>query len=88
MTAQPADAAANDLSQCIALDLDAPCAAVWRCWTERALPTRWLMPALRTTPVPEIEPRPGGRSCTETGGPAGEVHAAAGAALEAAGAGG
>ncbi len=42
--------------------LQAPRAAVWRCWTEPELLKRWFAPAPWTTPEAEIDLRPGGAS--------------------------
>lgn len=40
--------------------LDAPRAAVWRCWTEPELMKRWFAPAPWTTPEVALDLRPGG----------------------------
>jgi uncharacterized protein YndB with AHSA1/START domain len=42
--------------------LDAPRAAVWRCWTEPELLCRWFTPAPWTTVAADLDVRPGGRS--------------------------
>lgn len=52
--------------------LDAPRAAVWRCWTEPALLMRWFCPKPWQVVQAEIELRPGGRFYTLMQGPAGE----------------
>jgi uncharacterized protein YndB with AHSA1/START domain len=40
--------------------LDAPRQAVYRCWTDAELIKRWFAPAPLTTPVAELDVRPGG----------------------------
>jgi uncharacterized protein YndB with AHSA1/START domain len=62
--------------------LDAPRAAVWRCWTEPALIERWFTPAPWTTHDAVLEVRTGGGFRTVFRGPAGEVHDNAGVYLE------
>ena len=52
--------------------LDAPRAAVWRCWTEPALLTRWFTPAPWSTVSAEIDLRPGGASLVVMRSPEGE----------------
>jgi uncharacterized protein YndB with AHSA1/START domain len=42
--------------------LKAPRAAVWRCWTEPELLKQWFAPKPLTTPVAELDVRPGGKS--------------------------
>jgi uncharacterized protein YndB with AHSA1/START domain len=42
--------------------IDAPRAALYRCWTEPALLRQWFAPAPVTTPVAETDVRPGGAS--------------------------
>jgi uncharacterized protein YndB with AHSA1/START domain len=42
--------------------IDAPRAAVWRCWTEPELMKQWFAPAPWTTPRAEVDVRPGGKS--------------------------
>lgn len=50
----------------------APRAAVWRCWTEPELIKQWFTPRPWTTPVVEIDLRPGGASYMLFRGPGGE----------------
>ena len=52
--------------------LDAPRAALWRCWTEPALLTRWFTPAPWSTASAEIDLRPGGSSLVVMRSPEGE----------------
>jgi uncharacterized protein YndB with AHSA1/START domain len=42
--------------------LDAPREKVYRCWTEPALLKQWFAPKPYTTPVVEVDVRPGGAS--------------------------
>lgn len=49
----------------------APRGAVWRCWTEPALLTRWFAPKPYETPRAELDVRPGGRSLIVMRGPDG-----------------
>ena len=43
--------------------IDAPRAALYRCWTEPALLKQWFAPAPLTTPVAQLDVRPGGANC-------------------------
>ena len=40
--------------------IDAPREKVWRAWTEPELLKRWFAPKPYTTPVAELDVRPGG----------------------------
>ncbi len=42
--------------------IDAPRAALCRCWTEPALLKQWFAPAPLTTPIAELDVRPGGEN--------------------------
>jgi uncharacterized protein YndB with AHSA1/START domain len=42
--------------------LNAPADKLFRCWTEGALVKQWFAPRPYTTPVAEMDPRPGGAS--------------------------
>lgn len=53
--------------------LEAPCAAVWRCWTGPGLLEQWFAPPAWVTEVRTLEPRPGGASHIVMRGPDGEV---------------
>ena len=44
--------AADDRTLVLDRHLDAPRAALWRCWAEPALLTRWFTPAPWSTPRP------------------------------------
>lgn len=60
----------------------APRAAVWRCWTEPDLIKQWFTPRPWTTPVVEIDLRPGGASYMLFRGPDGEEFPNRGVYLE------
>lgn len=62
--------------------VDAPRAALWRCWTEPALIKQWFTPRPWTTPVVEVNVRPGGSSDTVFRGPDGEEFPNRGVYLE------
>lgn len=62
--------------------LDAPVAAVWRCWTEPALLTRWFTPAPWVTVSAEVDLRPGGRFASVMRSPEGEEFPNEGVFLE------
>ena len=62
--------------------LAAPRAAVWRCWTEPALITRWFAPAPWTTPEAEVDFRVGGASRVVMRSPEGESFPSLGTYLE------
>ena len=59
----PLDAeAADDRELVLTRVIDAPAAALYRCWTEPELLKQWFAPAPFTTPVAELDVRPGGAS--------------------------
>ncbi len=60
----------------------APRAIVWRCWTEAELIKQWFTPRPWTTPVVEIDLRPGGASYMLFRGPDGEEFPNRGVYLE------
>ena len=60
----------------------APRAVVWRCWTEPELIKQWFTPRPWTTPVVEIDLRPGGASYMLFRGPNGEEFPNRGVYLE------
>ena len=62
--------------------LDAPRAAVWRCWTEAALLKQWYCPKPWHVPEADLDVRPGGRFNTVMAGPDGERVDNAGCFLE------
>ena len=62
--------------------LDAPRAALWRCWTEPALIERWFTPAPWTTHDVAMDLRAGGAFSMTMKGPEGESHPNAGVLLE------
>lgn len=52
--------------------IDAPPEKVYRCWTEPALPKQWFAPRPYTTPVAELDVRPGGSALIVMRGPDGK----------------
>ena len=54
--------AADDRDLVLTRLLQAPRAAVWRCWTEPALLGQWFAPRPWTTPEVSLDLRPGGAS--------------------------
>jgi uncharacterized protein YndB with AHSA1/START domain len=52
--------------------IDAPRQSLWRCWTEPELIKQWFTPRPWTTPVVEVDVRPGGASRMIFRGPDGE----------------
>jgi uncharacterized protein YndB with AHSA1/START domain len=60
----------------------APRAVVWRCWTEPELIKQWFTPRPWTSPVVEIDLRPGGASYMLFRGPNGEEFPNRGVYLE------
>jgi uncharacterized protein YndB with AHSA1/START domain len=62
--------------------IDAPRHAVWRCWTEPDLIKLWFTPRPWTTPVVEVDVRPGGASHMIFRGPDGEEFPNQGVYLE------
>jgi len=62
--------------------LDAPRAAVWRCWTEPALIARWFTPAPWTASDVVVDLRAGGGFGMTMSGPGGERHPNAGVYLD------
>lgn len=63
---------ANELS--ITHHINAPRAAVWRCWTEAALLRQWYCPRPWQVSHADLDLRPGGRMNTVFEGPNGERH--------------
>jgi uncharacterized protein YndB with AHSA1/START domain len=62
--------------------LDAPRDKVFRCWTEPALLKQWFAPKPYTTPVAEVELRPGGRNFIMMKSPEGQEIPCPGTYLE------
>ncbi len=71
-----------DLTLAIERVLDAPRAAVWRCWTEPALLAEWFCPKPWRVAEADLDPRPGGRMNVTMAGPDGERMENTGAYLE------
>ena len=72
--------AANELS--LTRLIHASRQALWRCWTEPALIQQWFTPRPWTTPVVEVDVRPGGASYMLFRGPNGEEFPNRGVYLE------
>jgi uncharacterized protein YndB with AHSA1/START domain len=66
----------------LARTIDAPPALLYRCWTEPDLLKQWFTPRPWTTPVVEIDLRPGGSNVILMRGPNGEEHQNRGVYLE------
>ena len=62
----------SDRDLAICYELDAPRAAVWRCWTEPELLKQWFAPKPWTTPQADFELRPGGASLIVMRSPEGQ----------------
>lgn len=62
--------------------IDAPRLVLWRCWTEPELIKQWFTPRPWTTPVVEVDVRPGGASHMIFRGPDGEEFPNRGVYLE------
>jgi uncharacterized protein YndB with AHSA1/START domain len=62
--------------------VDAPRAAVWRCWTEPELLQQWFCPKPWRVSRADLDVRPGGRMNTVMEGPGGERHDNVGIFLE------
>jgi uncharacterized protein YndB with AHSA1/START domain len=62
--------------------IDAPVAALWRCWTEPELLNRWFCPKPWTVTDSRIDLRPGGESFCVMNGPDGERFENTGVYLE------
>ena len=82
MSAGAEDVAAGTRELVLSRRLDAAPAAVWRCWTEPALLTRWFTPAPWQTVAAEVDLRPGGVFATTMRGPDGQDFANLGVFLE------
>jgi uncharacterized protein YndB with AHSA1/START domain len=60
----------------------APRTNVWRCWTEPALLKQWFTPRPWTTPIVQVDLRPGGANYVLMRGPDGSEHPNHGVYLE------
>jgi uncharacterized protein YndB with AHSA1/START domain len=72
----------SDTELAIVRILDAPRAAVWRCWTEPHLLKQWYCPRPWTVPEADFDLRPGGRMNMVMAGPNGERNPLTGIFLE------
>lgn len=72
--ATPLDVTPDDPRELVlARLLDAPRAAIWRCWTEPELLKPWFCPKPWGVATARLDVRPGGASYVEMVGPNGEV---------------
>ena len=71
MTVTPDAAEAGGRDLVLTRHVDAAPEALFRCWTEPELLKQWFAPAPFTTPVAELDPRPGGASLVVMRGPEG-----------------
>lgn len=69
-----------DLS--LTLDLAAPRANLWRCWTEADLLCQWFAPKPWTVPFAKLDVRPGGTKQVTMRGPDGEENVGSSVYLE------
>ncbi len=82
MTATLAETARPGLDLSLTLDLQAPRANLWRCWTEGALLQRWVAPEPWSVPLAELDVRQGGTMRVTMRGPGGEENAGSSVYLE------
>ena len=66
----------------LSLTLDAPRAAIWRCWTDADLMVRWFTPEPWSTAAADLDVRPGGRMNITMRSPEGEEMPSQGVFLE------
>lgn len=76
----PSHSAPNELT--LTRVIDAPRANVYRCWTEADLLKQWFTPRPWTTPVVELDVRPGGSNYIVMKGPDGAEMPNSGVYLE------
>jgi len=62
----------NDRELVLTRSIDAPASALYRCWTEPELLKQWFAPAPFTTPLAELDVRPGGASLIVMKSPEGD----------------
>lgn len=62
----------DDRTLTLVRTLDAPRTAIWRCWTEAPLISRWFCPPPWRAEAISMEVRPGGHSWIDMHGPNGE----------------
>ena len=74
--------AAGDLDLVLERMIDAPCDRLYRAWTEPELLKQWFAPRPFTTPVAELDVRPGGANCIVMRDPDGHDHPNRGVYLE------
>jgi uncharacterized protein YndB with AHSA1/START domain len=73
MTAETKQQGEGERELVLTLTLNAPRAAIWRCWTEPDLLKQWFCPRPWTVPEAEMDVRPGGVFRTVMRGPEGEA---------------
>lgn len=72
MTSAIPFAPTNPRELAIVLDIAAPRAAIWRCWTQTDLLKQWYCPKPWNVPEADFDLRPGGRMNVVMAGPNGE----------------
>ena len=80
IVSQPAIDADRDLV--LTRVIDAPCEMVFRAWTEPELLKQWFAPLPWTTPITELDVRPGGANRIVMRSPEGQDHPNQGVYLE------
>lgn len=82
MTAKADSAPSPDRELVLTRLIDAPREKLWRAWTEPALLRQWFAPLPYTTPVAELDVRPGGANLVVMRGPDGNEFPNRGVYLE------
>lgn len=82
MTATPATTSTSDRELVLTRVIDAPRAKVFKAWTDPELLKQWFAPRPYTTPVAELDVRPGGANLVVMRDPEGKDHPNRGVYLE------
>ncbi len=82
MTATPATTSPSDRELVLTRVIDAPRAKVFKAWTDPELIKQWFAPRPYTTPVAELDVRPGGANLVVMRDPEGKDHPNRGVYLE------
>ena len=82
MTATPATTSPSDRELVLTRVIDAPRAKVFKAWTDPELLKQWFAPLPYTTPVAELDVRPGGANLVVMRDPDGKDHPNRGVYLE------
>ena len=82
MTATPATTSPSDRELVLTRVIDAPRAKVFKAWTDPELLKQWFAPRPYTTPVAELDVRPGGANLVVMRDPEGKDHPNRGVYLE------